>query len=123
MTAAPIPSVGDVKRRFKELADVEDSEVAFCIEQAQDTVDDSLGDRQTLATIYLAAHYIMVSKSRAESASGQMVASETIGRMTTRYVSPQAPSDKEPSDLPTTPYGVFYLELLRRTFGTGVLVV
>jgi hypothetical protein len=122
MTAA-IPTVGDVKRRFPEFDNVEDPQVAFAIEEATVICDSSLGSRQTLATIYLAAHYLMVSKSRAESASGQMVVSETIGRMTTRYATPQPPDEKEPSDLTTTPYGVRYLELCRRAFGTGAVVV
>lgn len=109
-----LPSAINIKMKFPEFADLADGTIEFAIEEASRGVDDTwLTKDQTLGVMYLTAHYLMVSISRAESASGQQVRSETIGRMSITYETPAQPTNADASDLTTTPYGTRYLDLLR----------
>lgn len=106
------PTATSIKLRFPEFSDIPDMTVEFAIEEASRHVDDTwLPEDKPLALSYLAAHYIMVAKSRQESDSGQMISAETIGRISIRYATPEQPKAASPSDLTTTPYGARYLEL------------
>jgi hypothetical protein len=108
-----LPSSVNMKMRFPEFADVEDTTIEFAIEEASGGVDDSWLDRdKTLAVMYLAAHYLMVSIQRSESATGQSIRSETIGRMSITYDSAGA-VNADAGDLGSTQYGTRYLDMLR----------
>jgi hypothetical protein len=113
-----VPTTNNLKAKFPEFADESDASVEFAIEEAQLNVDDTWIDtlNSTLGLYYLSAHYLMVSRSRAESASGQMVRSENFGPMSVTYATPNQPTAASSSDLTTTPYGTRFLELVHLNF-------
>jgi len=113
--AAGLVTVVAMRGKFPEFSSVPDSTIEFALEEAARNVDDSwLAGDQALGLMYLAAHYIMVAVSRGDS--GQQVKSETIGRMSITYATPQQPTPAEESDLTTSPYGVRFLELTKLNF-------
>lgn len=109
----PTPTAQSMKLKFPEFAGQDDTSIEFAIEEAGLSVDDSwINDTyQTIAVMYLAAHYLMVSISRAESATGQRLKSETMDGMSKTYDNDAARPD--PSDYTTTQYGTRYLEMLK----------
>ena len=118
-----VPSAANVRLKFPEFRDESDASIEFALEEAQRNVDDSwIAGDQVLGLYYYAAHVLMVEISRRESASGQMVRSETIGRMSITYASPTQPTATEGSDLTTTPYGTRYLDLVTKS-NPAVIVI
>jgi hypothetical protein len=108
-----VPSAVNMRMRFPEFADVDAATLEFAIEEATRGVDDTWFERdQTLAIMYLAAHYLMVNIQRAESATGQVTRSETIGRMSITYDT-SGVVNADAADLSTTQYGSRYLDMLR----------
>jgi hypothetical protein len=75
-----------------------------------------------LAWMYMTAHYLQVSITRAATTTGQQIQSERIGEISISYATPQQPNMASPSDLTTTPYGTRYLELANLNF-PPVLVI
>src|SRR5260370_21291759 len=89
---------------FNDPVGVPDAEIEFAIEEAGRYVDNTwLPKDKDLGQMYLAAHYLMVWISRQESASGQQVKSEVIGRMSITYATPVQATDLSIDDLTTTP--------------------
>lgn len=121
-----VPSAANMKFKFPEFVQVDDTTIEFAVEEASVAVGqgDWINDANlTLALMYYAAHILMVSISRAESATGQMIKSESIGgEIAVTYESIQQPSDKNPDDLTTTPYGVRYLRLLKQNMPAVIVV-
>ena len=114
-----------MRAKFPAIASAPDTDIAFAIEEAGLSISTTrwLPTEDTLAQMYLAAHYLMLAQSTAESAAGQQVLSETIGRISIRYAQRPQPSEADPSDMMATPFGVRFLELCRLNSGTGVIVV
>jgi hypothetical protein len=111
-----IPSALNIKMKFPEFQAQDDATIEFAIEEAQRSVDDSwIAADQTLAIMYLAGHYLMVSIQRAESAEGEVVQSERIGPLSITYKIPEQASAASASDLTTTAYGTRFRELLVRS--------
>ncbi len=117
-------SAHTIKMKFPEFVGAaDDATIELAIEEARVQVDSSwLPSNIDLATEYFAAHRLMVTISRIESASGQMVKSETVGPLSITYATPNQPTELLISDLTTTPYGVRFLELCEHNF-PGVLVI
>lgn len=106
-----------IKLRFPEFAEEQDSFIEFAIEEANRLVDHTWDSTdQDLALSYLTAHYMMVSISRRESATGEIVQSERVGEISVTYATRQQPTLATYDDFSTTPYGSRYLELARLNF-------
>jgi hypothetical protein len=117
-----VPTASSLKLRFKEFAGQTDTDIEFAIEEAMLHVDDSWPtDRASLAILYLAAHYLMVTISRAQSGTGQRIKSQTMDGMSFTYVDDTA-KKPDPADFSTTPYGSRYLDLVNMNF-PGVLLI
>lgn len=116
-----VPTAAALKLRFKEFASQDDATIEFAIEEASLHVDDSWpDDRASLAILYLSAHYLMVSISRAQSGTGQRIKSESMDGMSIVYADDEKKPD--PADYTTTPYGSRFLDLINQNF-PGVLLV
>jgi len=102
--------------KFPEFADQEDQTIEFAIEEATRNVDDTwLPKDQTLAIMYYAAHILEIVISRAESGTGQLIRSETIGRMSITYATPDQ-NPKSFDDLTSTVYGTRFRDLVIKNF-------
>src|ERR1700747_1477293 len=121
MTAL-IPTATNIKLKFPEFAYLADGTVEFAIEEAQLSIDGNASAAggwtsdadQTMAHMYLAAHHLMVTISRAQSGTGQRIKSESVDGMSISYVTDGEVPD--PGDYNTTPYGSRYLDLVSLNF-------
>lgn len=105
------PTAASMKLKFPEFAAQNDATIEFAIEEAMLGVDASwMPQYITLALMYLAAHHMMVTISRAESATGQRLKSESMDGMSKMYDTDTVRPD--PADYTTTTYGARYLEML-----------
>ena len=120
-----VPSAINMKFKFPEFNTVEDASIEFAIEEAVVACGDPNSDHgewideanQTLAIAYYAAHLLMVSIQRAQSAAGQVVSSERVGELSVAYAVPQMSQPTESAiDLTMTPYGVRFIGLVRSNF-------
>lgn len=123
-----VPSATNIKFKFPEFITVDDSSVEFAVEEAVvacGSMTNSAGDsgtwideaNQTLAIMYYAAHLLMISIQRAQSAAGQVVSSERVGELSVTYAVPQMPQASDSAiDFTMTPYGVKFLGLVRSNF-------
>jgi hypothetical protein len=118
-----VPTATSFKLKFPEFASVADGTVEFAIEEAQMMVDDSWIDdaNSSLGMLYLAAHHLMVTLSRAESGTGQLIKSESFAGMTVSYDTDQQ-TKPDPGDYTSTPYGSRFLDLLSRN-QPGILLL
>ncbi len=117
-----VPNAQSMKLKFPEFRDQEDGTIEFAIEEALRSVDETwLEKDQPLAIMYLAAHYLEVTLSRAEG-GGQMVRSESFLDMSITYATPDPPSMKAFDDFTTTLYGTRYLDLARKNFPAVAIV-
>jgi hypothetical protein len=112
-----------LKLKFPEFKDEDPATIEFAIEEASRNVDDTWSVKDVdLGVYYYAAHLLMVSISRRESASGQQVASERFGEMSITYKTPEQPTQANPSDLTTTIYGARFLELATLNFPAVAII-
>jgi Protein of unknown function (DUF4054) len=100
----------DFKQRFPEFSDMPDPAVEFNLEEAGLFAGTWSGPGRDLAVMYLAAHFTAISRVSADT-DGRDIVSETIGRLSTTYRSPQAGSAVI-MDFGTTSYGKRYQQLL-----------
>jgi hypothetical protein len=114
-----LPTATSIKARFSEFSAETDPAVEFAIEEAARRVDSTWVEKdQTLAVAYLAGHFLMCDIARRESASGQRVASETIGGLTQRFENTRPTAD----DFGSTLYGMRFKELAKLNFSGGLVV-
>ena len=117
MTAA-IPTAASIKMKFPEFSSQLDGTIEFAIEEAAIGIGDGSGwvsdGGLTLATMYLTAHHLMVTISRAQSGTGQRIKSESMDGMSITYDNDATPPDA--GDYTTTPYGSRYLDLAQKNF-------
>jgi Protein of unknown function (DUF4054) len=122
MTAL-IPTATNIKLKFPEFASLADGTIEFAIEEAQLSIDGTVNAitggwtsdaDQTMAHMYLTAHHLMVTISRAQSGTGQRIKSESVDGMAITYVTDGEVPD--PGDYNTTPYGSRYLDLVSLNF-------
>src|ERR1700678_4134002 len=102
-----------MKLKFPEFATQSDTAVEFAIEEASLIVTNSWIEKYaTLGIVYLAAHHLMVTISRADSGTGALLKSESMDGMSKSYDTTATKPD--PGDYTTTPYGSKYLELAKK---------
>lgn len=116
-----VPTASSIKIKFPEFESVSNGTVEMAIEEASLSVSDSwLQKYATLGIMYLTAHYLMVTISRADSGTGAILKSESMDGMSKSYDTTSTKPDH--GDYTTTPYGSKYLELQGKNF-PGVMVV
>lgn len=109
-------NANSMKMKFPEFEAQPNERIEFAIEEAGRNVDDTWLDAdRNLAHMYLAAHYLSVSITRASTSAGQAVVSERIGEISVTYAQPQQAAG-DITDLSTTSYGARFLELARLNF-------
>lgn len=116
--------LADFRVRFPEFAADEDVRIIMYIEDAQ-----SIFNCCDKAIIYLAAHLLTLDNaSGAGSTGGEddggngVVASETVGRVSTSYVNQSAAGSKDVY-YETTPYGRRYIQLRNACAGYRVTMI
>jgi hypothetical protein len=118
-----VPTATNIKMKFPEFKIIDDPTIEFAIEEAQRSVDDTwIAGDQTLALMYLAAHYIEVGIQRSASTAGEVLESERVGPISMTYKTPEIPTPASPSDYMTTPYGTRFFELLQRSFPAVAII-
>lgn len=116
-------TVPTIRFKFPEFHELADEQVGLAIQEAQLVIDSSWPAKyQDLATAYYTAHLLMVSLARAESGTGQIIKSESIGPMSVTYDTQAKASALDVSELDTTPYGARVLELMEMLFPTGIVI-
>lgn len=118
-----IISAHSFKIRFPEFEAVPSSRIEFYIEEAALEVDAAWEARQTLGMLYLTAHKLMMALSRAGSATGQQIASESFpGVLSVTYTTAPALTDAAVEDLSQTFYGVRFKALRDAAVGSVAVV-
>jgi hypothetical protein len=120
---AVVPNVVAFKSAFPEFAAVDDTTVQIALDMAAQFVDDSWGDQQSAANMWLAAHFMALSQSGSGAATGvgRVVQSETIGRISVSYASGNTAAATTPGALGSTTYGLVFNTLLTAQ-GTGIAI-
>jgi hypothetical protein len=122
ITLFPVPTASAIKLKFPEFAGVADGTIEFAIEEACLSVDDTWIPAQgTLALMYLTAHHLMVTVSRAESGTGARIRSESILGMSITYDNAST-TKPDAGDYSTTPYGSQFQDLLDRNVPAVLLL-
>lgn len=112
--------VNAFRMKFPEFADQSDGQIGLAIQEAALGVDVNLWldqENTDLGQLYLTAHHIMIGKMRAESANGNVIKSESMPGQSVTYAVPEMPKAGalgSAEDFTSTPYGVRYLQLLRK---------
>lgn len=117
---AVVPNVAAFKAMFPDLASTDDTLVQVALDHAGQFVDDTWGDSQADAVMYLAAHFLSTAHATADT-DGRVVSSETIGRMSISYAVSTATGGNA-STLGMTRYGLVFSTMLSAQ-GFGIAVV
>jgi Protein of unknown function (DUF4054) len=118
---AAMPNVAAFKAMFPDLASFDDTLVQVAIDHAAQFVDESWGNSQANATMYLAAHFMASAHATADT-DGRVVSSETIGRMSISYAVGSASGGGGDGVLAMTRYGLVFKSLLAGQ-GFGIAIV
>lgn len=125
MTLA-VPTASSIKLRFPEFQAIGDEVVEFAIEEARVTFGDgsNWASGADLALVYLVAH--VLSCSIANTASGgagsEIIASESIGRLSISYAQTGSSATPTLDDLSSTSYGKRYESYVQNNF-SGALII
>jgi hypothetical protein len=116
MTYTPVPlgpiTAMNVKMRFPEFSDIDDSLVEFAIEEASLFISDRIRRGAVLAHMYLSAHIIAIG-DYASLTEGREIASETFGRIHVKYATAsETRAGAALGDLSTTSYGRRYQAII-----------
>lgn len=107
-------SATSMKLVFPEFGDMDNAQVQFAVDEAARGVDTNWFDKdRDRGQMYLAAHYLVVARQRAASATGQKIKSERIGELSVTYADDDKQPVADPDDYTTTVYGSRYLALLQ----------
>jgi len=99
-----------MKAKFPEFSSLSDTTIESAIEEAALFVDYTWDKYQLLGWMYLTAHYLMVTLANAESATGQVIESESFaGMMSVTYKAGETKPSYDNED--STPYGVRFKAL------------
>lgn len=122
---AQVISAHSFKIKFPEFEKVASTRIEFAIEEAALSVDASWGSYQALGMLYYSAHVLLCEISRAASATGQRVASESFaGVLAITYQQDSVNSaDPDAQDLTTTFYGLRFLDLMERAVGPAIAII
>lgn len=112
-----LPDATSIKTRFPEFTATANAVIAFAIEEAARSVDDSWADGDQLTAVsLLTAHMLSVAASSAGT-NGRDVVSETIGPISVTYAQMAQATEKSSSNLEATAYGKRFKRLLRSNRG------
>ncbi len=117
---ALMPNVYQFKSIFPDFADVDDTTVQIALDAAGFFVDGSWGESQAAATMYLAAHFLSMATTTSDT-SGQIITSETIGRISVSYASAAA-AGAGSGTLSMSSYGTVFDTMLTAQ-GYGIAIV
>jgi hypothetical protein len=117
---AVVPNVAAFKAMFPDLANTDDTLVQVALDHAAQFVDESWGNSQANAIMYLAAHFMASAHATADT-DGRVVSSETIGRMSISYAVGSA-TGTSASALGMSRYGLVFSSLLAAQ-GFGIAIV
>jgi hypothetical protein len=122
------PTPAQFKARFPEFEAVADAIVAFAMEEAGLSVDDSWIERDyAIALNYLTAHILISSGRLSGDAAGAAtlgpVISESLGDASVSYADKSKVVGAEglAAELASTTYGQRFLSLRRRNFPTAIV--
>lgn len=114
-----VPNVISFKTMFPDFADVDDTTVQIALDAASQFVDDSWGESEPIASMYLAAHFLSMAAITSD-ASGRLITSESIGRISVSYAAGVGSGGS--GTLAQTNYGtVFNTMLTAQGFGIAVI--
>src|SRR5580765_3346712 len=116
-------SAHSVKMRYPQFANVPSTQIEFLIEDAALQVDWTWGIYEIPGMMALVAHKLTMDLSRAASATGQQIASESYsGVMSVTYTPAPPLSSDEVEDLNSTYYGVQFKALREAAVGSVAIV-
>ena len=116
-------SAHTVKMRYPQFVSVPSTQIEFAIEEAALWVDDTWGVYEARGMMLLTAHNLTVELSRAASATGQQIASESFpGVVSITYTTAATLSDDAVDDLSQTIYGVQFKALRDAAVGSVAVV-
>jgi hypothetical protein len=118
---AVVPNVAAFKAMFPDLASTNDTLVQVALDHAAQFVDESWGNSQANAIMYLAAHFMASAHATADT-DGRVVSSETIGRMSISYAVGSVSGTAGDGALAMTRYGLVFKSLLAGQ-GFGIAIV
>jgi hypothetical protein len=115
------PNVISFKTQFPEFSGIDDTTVQIALDECEQYVDDSWGDYEIPATMFLAAHLLSVSQ-QGGTTGGQVITSERIGQISVSYAAASAAGGAQATSmLLNTIYGrQFYYYLMIN--GAGVAI-
>lgn len=120
---AVAPNVIAFKAMFPDFEDVEDTLVQIALDAAGQFVDEAWGESQIAANMYLAAHFLsMAQAASGGDTTGQVVTSESIGRIHVSYAASQAAAAGAGGSLGQTTYGIVFGNMLTAQ-GYGIAIV
>jgi Protein of unknown function (DUF4054) len=115
------PNVVAFKSIFPDFADVDDTLVQIALDAAGRFVDDTWGTSQVAATMFLSAHFLSMASTTSDT-SGQIITSESIGRISVSYASAQTDSSGGGGTLGMSSYGTIFQTMLTAQ-GYGVAII
>lgn len=116
------PNVAAFVSMFPEFDSVDDTSVTIALEQAGQFVDDTWGNSESDAIMYLAAHFMALAQMTAQS-GGRLVSSERIGQIQVTYAAAAAVSVSTGGNpLGSTSYGRIFQDILSG-LGLGIMIV
>lgn len=115
------PNVIAFKSMFPDFEKVDDTLVQIALDAAGQFIDESWGTAQVPATMYLVAHFLSMAMASASGTTGQVVTSESIGRISVSYAT-AASAGTVSSTLTSTTYGITFNNMLMAQ-GFGIAVV
>lgn len=114
------PNVISFKTQFPEFSNVDDTTVQIALDECEQYVDDSWGDQQIPATMFLAAHLLSIAQ-QGSATGGQMITSERIGQISVSYAASGGAVGAGESMLTNTIYGrQFYYYLMINSGGVAI---
>jgi hypothetical protein len=121
MDSSVQPNVIAFKSMFPEFADTDDTLIQIALDQAGQFVDDTWGDSESDAIMYLAAHFIATAQMTSES-GGRLITAERIGQISVNYAAAVASKAAGVDPLSSTSYGLIFSNILAGQ-GFGIMIV
>jgi hypothetical protein len=117
-------TLADFRTRFPEFASTDDAVIELNIDDAELEVSTAFGTYQDVATLFLAAHYLVLSQDAADGASGSVggVASESVDGVSQSF-SVVAANSQSDQLLASTVYGQRFLSYRQKIAIGNVMVV
>jgi len=116
------PNVISFKTQFPEFANVDDTTIQIALDECEQYVDESWGDQQIPATMFLAAHLLAVAQ-QGSTTGGQVITSERIGQISVSYAASASAGGAGAGEsmLTNTIYGrQFYYLLMINSGGVAI---